>query len=124
MGKEKIVYDPTNDRKAKKKKQPKEPSATEPETVRRSKAKGKPKPEKKPTEEDVLKVMARLEANGVAEFTSTLLRDKLKLDKESGRDIVRRVMKKLETAGKIVIEKKAFNGKRKRYAYRLKKEKA
>jgi hypothetical protein len=66
--------------------------------------------------------MQTLTQNGIIEVTSTVLRDKLGLDKEAGRDNVRRVMKKLETEGKIIIEKKAFNGKRKRYVYRLKEK--
>jgi len=73
---------------------------------------------KGPTEEQVLAEMKRLAGNGVVEFTSTLLRDKLELDKESGRDQVRRAMKKLEKDGKVVISRKA--GKKGRYIYRLK----
>jgi hypothetical protein len=63
--------------------------------------------------------MKLLAANGVKEFTSTLLRDKLSLDSESGRDQVRRAMKRLEKDGKITISEKA-NGKRKQYVYALK----
>ena len=77
------------------------------------------KPEKKLSEEDVLAEMKRLAANGVVECTSTLLRDKLALDKESGRDIVRRLMKKLEADGKVEISVKK-QGKRKQYLYTLK----
>ena len=73
------------------------------------------------TAEDVLATMRKLAANGVEECTSTLLRDKLKLDKESGRDVIRRIMKKLEDDGKVVIGQKT-EGKRKRYVYRLKEE--
>lgn len=71
------------------------------------------------SEEDVLAEMKRLAANGIAEFTSTLLRDKLGLDKESGRDQIRRVMKKLEADGKVFITEKQ-KGKRKQYVYKLK----
>jgi hypothetical protein len=80
------------------------------------------KPKKKPTEEQVLAEMKRLAANGITEFTSTLLRDKLGLDKESGRGQIRQAMKKLEKAGKVIIEKKAVKekGARKRYVYKLK----
>ena len=74
---------------------------------------------KKPTEEDVLKEMQRLAANGIVEVTSTLLRDKMGLDKESGRDQVRRLMRKLEKAGKVEIGQKEV-GKRKQYIYKLK----
>ena len=66
-----------------------------------------------------MKEMKRLAANGIEEFTSTLLRDKLALDKEAGRDVVRRLMKKLETDGKVTIGLKQ-QGKRKQYVYRLK----
>ena len=69
-------------------------------------------------EEDVLKVMRKLTENGITEFTSTLLRDKLGLDKESGRDQIRRVMRKLEKAGKVVISQKV-QGKRKQYIFKL-----
>lgn len=124
----KEVYNPTEDRKTKKQK----PPTAKPETVNRSKAKEtkpaetpkpEPKPAKKPTEEQVLSVMQTLTQNGVIEITSTVLRDKLGLDKESGRDIVRRIMKKLEADGKVVISKKVFNGKRERYVYQLKESK-
>ena len=80
------------------------------------------KPEKKPSEEEVLELMVKLKANGIVEATSTVLRDKLNLDKESGRDIVRRLMKKLETDGKVIIAQKQ-QGKRKQYVYRLKEAK-
>ena len=93
----------------------------EPETAKPGVTK-LPKPEKKKaTAEDVYAEMKRLAANGVVECTSTLLRDKLNLDKEGGRDIVRRLMKKLETDGKVIIGQKT-GGKRKRYVYRLKEE--
>jgi len=75
------------------------------------------KPEK-PTEKQVLAEMKRLAANGITEFSSTLLRDKLGLDKESGRDQIRRVMRKLEKAGKVEIGQKEV-GKRKQYVYKL-----
>lgn len=78
---------------------------------------------KKPSEllaEKALKIMQKLKKNGIKEFNSTLLRDKLGLDKESGRDQIRRAMKRLEKDGKVVIEQKAVKGARKRYVYRLK----
>lgn len=79
---------------------------------------GKKKP--KVSEEDMLAEMQRLAANGIKEFTSTLLRDKLGLDKESGRDQVRRIMKKLEADGKVEIALK--EGKRRQYVYKLREE--
>ena len=85
---------------------------------------GKKKAEKPETaklsEEDVLKEMRRLAENGVEEFTSTLLRDKLNLDRESGRDQIRRLMRKLEKTGRVEISLK-MEGKRKQYIYKLKK---
>ena len=94
-------------------------------TKAKGKAPSKPAvpPAKKPTEalaEQIVDVMRKLKENGVVEVTSTLLRDKLGLDKESGRDQVRRVMKKLEKDGKIVVEKKKVGEKKKRYVYKLK----
>ena len=81
---------------------------------------------KKPTPGELLAekayaLMQKLKKNGIEEFNSTLLRDKLKLDKESGRGQVRQAMKKLEKAGKVVVEQKAVKekGARKRYTYRL-----
>lgn len=70
-------------------------------------------------EERVLAQMKTLGENGIKEFTSTLLRDKLGLDKESGRDQVRKIMHKLEKEGKVAIAEKAV-GKRKQYVYSLK----
>lgn len=70
--------------------------------------------------DDVLKEMKRLAENGITEFTSSLLRDKLQLDKESGRDQIRRVMRKLEKAGKVVIGLKQ-QGK-KQYIFKLKEQ--
>ena len=63
--------------------------------------------------------MKTLRENDVP-ITSTLLRDKLALDKESGRDQIRRVMRKLEAEGKVVIGSKANTGERKQYVYALK----
>jgi hypothetical protein len=88
----------------------------------------KPTPEptpKKPTPGELLAEqtyaeMKRLAANGIAEFTSTLLRDKLGLDKESGRGQIRRAMKRLEKAGKVAIKQGTVKGgARKRYVYKL-----
>jgi hypothetical protein len=56
--------------------------------------------------------------NGVS-ITSTLLRDKLALDKESGRDQIRRIAKRLKEEGKVTISEKTV-GKRKQYVYKLK----
>jgi len=71
--------------------------------------------------ENVLAEMKRLAANDIREFTSTLLRDKLGLDKESGRDQIRRAMKKLQADGKVTIGLKE-QGKRKQYVYGLKEQ--
>ena len=76
---------------------------------------------KKPSEvlaEQVLVIMQKLKENGVEEVTSRLISDKLGLDKEIGRSVVRRAMKALEKDGKVVIERKA--GTKRQYAYRLK----
>lgn len=67
--------------------------------------------------ERVLSEMRRLKENGIAECTSTLLRDKLALDKESGRGTIRRIMAKLEKDGKVQIAVR--EGKRRQYVYRL-----
>ena len=75
---------------------------------------------KKPSEvlaERVYTEMKRLQANGITECTSTLLKDNLKLDKEAGRGQVRNAVKKLEENGKVVIAVK--EGKRKQYTYKL-----
>jgi len=67
-------------------------------------AEGKPTKEK-PTKNNelavkVLGVLEILHNNGVTETTSTVLRDKLGT---KNRGVVRRVMKILETQGKVVI---------------------
>ena len=77
---------------------------------------------KKPTEEEVLNLMVKLKANGVAETTTSLFVEKLSLDKESGRDQIRRLMRKLEADGKVVISRKE-QGKRKQYVFKLKEAK-
>ena len=56
--------------------------------------------------------------SGIMEVTSSLLRDKLGLDKEAGRDQVRRIMRKLEKARKVIIGQKEV-GRRKQYVYKL-----
>ena len=76
-------------------------------------------------EAKILEIMQKLAVNGVEETTSTVLRDKLNLDKESGRDKIRRAMKRLEKAGKVIVEKKLVKekGAQKRFVYRLKESK-
>lgn len=74
---------------------------------------------KKPSGEDVLALMRKLTENGIVECTSSLLRDKLNLDKESGRDQIRRLMRKLEKESKVIIGQKQ-QGKRKQYIFKLK----
>jgi len=81
------------------------------------------KPAKKPTEKDVLAVMQKLTENGIEEVTSRLISDKLGFaDADKGRGRIRVLMKKLEKAGKISVEKKAVKekGARKQYVYTLK----
>ena len=75
---------------------------------------------KTPSEEQVLAEMKRLAANGIVECTSTLLRDKLALDKESGRDQIRRAMKALEKDGKVESSRKTEG--RKQFVYKLAKK--
>lgn len=70
-------------------------------------------------DERVLAQMKTLHKNGIKECTSTLLRDKLSLDKESGRGKIRRAMKRLAKDGKVVISEKTA-GKRKQYVFKLK----
>jgi hypothetical protein len=77
--------------------------------------------EKELLDERLLAAMKTLRENGITEFTSTLLRDKLALDKESGRGKIRRVMKRLAKDGKVVISQKSNTGKRKQYVYKLAK---
>lgn len=83
-----------------------------PETVEPEKEKAVP------IEEQIVTVMKQLEANGIKEVISRLISDKLGLDKETGRGVVRRAMKALEKDGKVVISKK--EGAKRQYAYKLK----
>lgn len=71
-------------------------------------------------EERVLGQMKTLNETGVP-ITSTLLRDKLGLDKENGRDQIRKIAKRLEAEGKITTGEKTV-GKLKRYVYSLKEQ--
>jgi transcription initiation factor IIE alpha subunit len=111
VGGEKLkeVYNPTEDRKREAKKPAVKP----------------PKPAEKPLEEQVLEVIAMLEANGIVEIGSRVISDKLGLEPDVGRQRVRAIMKKLEADGKVTVEKKAVKekGARKRYVYRLKENK-
>lgn len=94
-----------------------ETKAEKAETVKTEKPKTA-EPEKL-LEERVFAQMKTLTQNGIKEFTSTLLRDKLALDKESGRDQIRRLMKRLKEEGKVTISEKTV-GKKKQYVYSLK----
>jgi len=95
---------------------PEKPKAVEPQPAKEATA----KPEKTAAEPSVKdQVLAAME-KGV-EYTSTLLRDKLALDKESGRDQIRRAMKRLAKDGKVIISEKSNTGKRKQYVYKLAK---
>lgn len=139
----KVVYDPTADGERTKQSSQKEAhkqeaheavterALTEPALVETKPTETKPtvKPEivndlSKPTkknakiEGEVLVVMRVLAENGIAEVSSTLLRDKLGL-KKGGRGAVRRAMRKMEAEGKVVIGQKAI-GKQKQFTYRLK----
>ena len=79
------------------------------------------KSSKKLTEEDLYVVMQKLAENGITEFNSRLVSDKLGLEPDAGRQKVRTLMKRLEKAGKVIIEQKTVKekGARKRYVYRL-----
>ena len=79
------------------------------------------KPNGKPNaeEEQMLATLTQLSANGLKEITSTLLRDKLGLDKESGRDQVRRVMANLAKDGKVTVTQR-MKGKAKQFLFSLK----
>ncbi len=72
-------------------------------------------------EKEVLAIMEKLTENGIVEFNSRLISDKLGLEPDKGRNKIRNIMKKLEKAGKITIEKKAVKetGARKKYIYKL-----
>ena len=82
------------------------------------KSETEPTVEPSPLDDRVLAVMKTLRENGVP-ITSTLLRDKLALDKELGRGQIRRVMSSLEKQGKVAINEKMV-GKQKQYVYSLK----
>lgn len=73
---------------------------------------------KTPSDEAVLGVLETLRTNNT-EATSPVIRDKLGLDKETGRDTVGRILRKLEKDGKVVISEKP-NGKKKQYVFSLK----
>jgi hypothetical protein len=80
------------------------------------------KPKRQKTNElavKVLGIMRTLKVNGIRETTSTILRDKLHLNKETGRDKVRRIMRHLAKEGKVVITEKKIGEKRKQYIYKL-----
>lgn len=64
-----------------------------------------------PSGAEITTAMKQLEGD----VTSTVLRDHFGLDKDNGRDIIRRIMKQLEKDGEIVISKK---GKR-QFVYKL-----
>lgn len=64
--------------------------------------------------DNVLAAMASIKGG----VTSTALRDHFGLDKESGRDKIRRIMKKLEKDGKVKIAVKE-GAKRKQFVYVL-----
>jgi len=51
-------------------------------------------------------------------YTSKQLRDKLNLDKESGCDQIRRIMRRLQTEGKVIIGEEQ-HGERKECTFSL-----
>ena len=69
-----------------------------------------------PSEEQALAALKTI----AGDITSTVLRDHFKLDKETGRDVIRRIMKTLAADGKVVITERSEKGKRKQYFYKLK----
>jgi len=73
-----------------------------------------PEKSKGPTPEQVLEAMKTIKGD----VTSTALKDHFKLDKETGRDRIRRVMKQLQKDGKVVIAEKE-GAKRKQFVYKL-----
>jgi DNA-binding GntR family transcriptional regulator len=101
--------------KAEQKKKPEQPAAK-----KENKLHPKEKSAAELLDERVYAQMKTLTQNGITEFTSTLLRDKLQLDKEIGRGQVRSAMKRLAKDGKVTISLKQNTGKRKQYVYRLK----
>lgn len=67
----------------------------------------------------IISLMKTLRENGITKVTSRLLKDKLGLDSEHGRGQIRRLMRKLEAEGKVIISEKMV-GKQKQYVYSLK----
>ena len=67
----------------------------------------------------IISLMKTLRENGITKVTSRLLKDKLGLDAEHGRGQIRRLMRKLEAEGKVIISEKTV-GKQKQYVYSLK----
>lgn len=97
-----------------------QPTTEQPTTAQPTTEKPKPKSKRLNGElaQKMLDVLATLKANGINETTSPILRDKLELDKETGRDTVRCVMRKLADQGKVVMGEKV-NGKKKLYTFSL-----
>ena len=67
----------------------------------------------------IISLMKTLRENGITKVTSRLLKDKLGLDAEHGRGQIRRLMRKLEAEGKVVIGERK-KGMLKQYVYSLK----
>lgn len=73
-----------------------------------------------PSNEEVLAAMAEIKAaNPDTPITSTLLRDQFGLNKETGRGIIRRIMRQLAEERKVQISEVGGEGKRKQYIYEL-----
>ena len=67
----------------------------------------------------IISLMKTLRENGIKEFTSTTLRNTLRLNNKKGSAIIRHLMRKLEAEGKVVIGERK-KGMLKQYVYSLK----
>jgi ABC-type polar amino acid transport system ATPase subunit len=86
---------------------------------RRNASKAKPKQGLTELQREIFETLKRFNGNGNSNVTSTMIRDALGLDKETGRDTVRRVMRKLARLGMVKIGTKQISEKRQRYVYNL-----
>jgi hypothetical protein len=124
----KVVYDPTANRHAAK--HPVKPiananahaSKTDAPRTETPKTETPPKKATSDIDAEIYVAMKTLTKNGIKEFSSTVLRDKLNVGKDEGfmnRGRVRKAMKRLEAQGKVVVVEKVA-GEGKRYVYTLK----
>ena len=82
----------------------------------------RPAPRKRegPSGEQVLAAMKELTTTKPdIVITSTVLRDHFGLNKETGRGIIRRIMRQLAEERKVKISEVSGEGKRKQYIYEL-----